>query len=243
MAGDGSEHHPVPGNQGELVERHLPLARALARRHRVGDEPFEDVYQVACLALVRAVQRFDPARDVAFSSFAVPTITGEIKRHYRDRTWSVRVPRDLHDLTMRVDAAVRTLARTLGRQPTVAEIARVVGADHERILDALQAGDARRAVSLQAPRDGDGLDAGTLGDAIGADDAGYDLVEHRLTLERLLCRLPACEREVLRLRFEEDLQQAQIGARIGVSQMQVSRMLRRALGRLRDEVEASGAAA
>jgi RNA polymerase sigma-B factor len=243
MAGDGSEHHAVRGNQGELVERHLPLARALARRHRVGDEPFEDVYQVACLALVRAVERFDPARDVAFSSFAVPTITGEIKRHYRDGTWSVRVPRDLHDLLMRVDAAVRTLVRTLGRQPTVGEIARAVGTGDERILEALQAGDARRAVSLQAPRDEDGPDAGTLADAFGADDAGYDLVEHRLTLERLLCRLPACEREVLRLRFEENLQQAQIGARIGVSQMQVSRMLRRAIHRLREEIEATGAAA
>jgi RNA polymerase sigma-B factor len=183
MVGDGGRHHPVPADRGALVERHLPLARALAHRHCMGDEPFEDVYQVACLALVRAVQRFDPERDVAFSSFAVPTITGEIKRHYRDRTWSVRVPRDLHDLSMRVDAAVRTLVHRLGRQPTVTEIARFLDADDERVLEALQAGDARRAVSLQASRDDDEPGAGTVGDALGADDAGYDLVEHRLTLE------------------------------------------------------------
>jgi RNA polymerase sigma-B factor len=217
----------------ELVERFLPLARQLARRYQRGDEPLDDLIQVASLGLVKAVDRFDATRDVAFSSFAVPTILGELRRHFRDRTWSVRVPRDLQELTLTVDRVVTTLSHDRQRPPSVAEIAAEVGVDEERILEALEAAGAYRATSLSAPRGNDEDSAATLGDALGLDDGGFALAEDRATLGRLLQTISPREREVLRLRFEEDLTQAEIGELIGVSQMQVSRLIRQTIGRLR----------
>jgi RNA polymerase sigma-B factor len=216
----------------QLVERFLPLARAMALRYQHSHEPLDDLLQVASLGLLRAVDRFDPEREIAFSSFAVPTILGEIRRHFRDRTWSVRVPRNLQELSLRVDRTVGELADQLRRQPSVAEIAAAIAADEESVLEALQAGGAYRALSFEAPR-GSEEEASTLADSIGVREDGFDRAEARATLEALLRLVSSREREVLRLRFEHDLTQAEIGAVIGVSQMQVSRIIRRALGRLR----------
>jgi RNA polymerase sigma-B factor len=222
-----------PVDREMLVERFLPLARQLARRYQRPDEPFDDLFQVACLGLINAIDRFSLERGVAFSSFAVPTILGEIKRYFRDRTWSVRVPRDLQDLALKVDRAVSELSLDLHRQPTVAEIGEKVGADEEDVLEALQASHAYRATSLQTPWGADDDSGDTLGDAIGHEECGFAAAEDRATIEHVMRVITPREREVLRLRFVEDLTQAEIGERIGISQMQVSRVIRQALGRLR----------
>jgi RNA polymerase sigma-B factor len=217
----------------QLVERFLPLARQLARRYQRAGEPLDDLLQVASMGLIKAIDRFDPQREIAFSSYAVPTILGEIKRHFRDRTWAVRVPRDLQELTLRVDRAVGALSDELRRQPSVAEIAAAVGADEEQVLEALQAGGAYRAVSIDAPRGAGDDEAATLADSFGVAEDGFDRAEDRATLEHLLTTVTSRERDVLRMRFAEDMTQAEIGAVIGVSQMQVSRVIRQALSRLR----------
>jgi RNA polymerase sigma-B factor len=224
-----------------LVERFLPLARQLARRYQRADEPLDDLVQVASLGLLKAIDRFDPERAVAFSSYAVPTILGELKRHFRDRTWSVRVPRDLQELALRVDRTVASLSRDLHRAPSVGEISAAVGASEEQVLEALEASGAYRATSFDAPRPGGDDDAGdTMGDAVGREDVGFGLAEDRATLDRLLAAIGEREREVLRLRFVEDLTQAEIGERIGVSQMQISRLIRQSLGRLRSAAGSEG---
>jgi RNA polymerase sigma-B factor len=226
------EHDPV--DRDAIVERFLPLARQLAARYQRPEEPFDDVFQVACFGLVKAVDRFDVDRGVAFSSYAVPTIMGEIKRHFRDRTWAVRVPRDLQELALRVDKVVAELTRELGRQPSVDEVANAIEVCPEDVLEAMQASSAYRATSLETPRAGGDDEPGeTLGDSVGQIDDGYDRAEQRAVLHELMRSLTPREREVVRLRFEEDLTQAAIGERIGVSQMQVSRVLRHAVGRLR----------
>jgi RNA polymerase sigma-B factor len=222
-----------PVDRELLVERFMPLARQLARRYQRPEEPFEDLFQVACLGLVKAIDRFDLSRDVAFSSYAVPTILGEIKRYFRDRTWSVRVPRDLQELALRVDRKVGELSTDLRRAPTVAEIATAVGAEEEDVLEALEASAAYRATSLSTPRGNDDEQGETLGDTVGTSEDGFGLAEDRATLAQLLRAVTPREREVLRLRFEEDLTQAEIGELIGVSQMQVSRIIRGSLNRLR----------
>jgi RNA polymerase sigma-B factor len=217
----------------QLVERFLPLARQLARRYQRADEPLDDLIQVASLGLLKAIDRFDPDREVAFSSYAVPTILGELKRHFRDKTWAVRVPRDLQELALRVDRTVASLARELHRSPSIGEISEATGASEEQVLEAMEAAGAYRATSFDAPRAG-ADDAGeTFADSVGTDELGFGLAEDRATLGRLLSAVSPREREVLRLRFVEDLTQAEIGARIGVSQMQVSRLIRQALARLR----------
>jgi RNA polymerase sigma-B factor len=223
-----------PVDRDAIVERFLPLARQLAARYQRPEEPFDDVFQVACFGLVKAVDRFDAERGVAFSSYAVPTILGEIKRHFRDRTWAVRVPRDLQDLALRVDSVIAQLTRELHRQPCVEEVARAIGSEPEEVLEAMEASSAYRAASLETPRPGGEDDAGdTLGDCVGTVEEGFERAERRAVLDSLMRSLTAREREVVRLRFDEDLTQAEIGDRVGVSQMQVSRVLRRALGKLR----------
>jgi len=219
----------------QLVARFLPLARQLARRYQRASEPLDDLMQVASMGLIKAIDRFDADREIAFSSYAVPTILGEIKRHFRDKTWAVRVPRDLQELTLRVDKAVGRLSEDLHRQPSVAEIGEAVGADEEQVLEAMQAGGAYRAISFEAPRGGSGAEdeVATVADSIGFEEDGFERAEERATLARLLATISPREREVLRMRFEEDLTQAEIGAVIGVSQMQVSRVIRQALTRLR----------
>jgi RNA polymerase sigma-B factor len=221
-----------PAARDALVERFLPLARQLARRYQRAEEPLDDLIQVASLGLVKAIDRFDAGRDVAFSSYAVPTILGEIKRHFRDRTWSVRVPRDLQELSLKVDRTVAAMAKELQRSPTIPELAEKLDVPEELVLEAREASGAYRATSLSAPRGAD-EHGDTLADTIGTEEEGYNLAESRATLDRLLQTVTPREREVLRLRFAEDLTQAEIGERIGVSQMQVSRLIRQAVSRLR----------
>jgi RNA polymerase sigma-B factor len=219
-----------------LVERFLPLARQLARRYQRGGEPLDDLVQVASLGLLKAIDRFEPDRPTAFSSFAVPTILGELKRHFRDRGWSVRVPRDLQEMTVRVDRTAEELARELGRAPTPAEIADHIGITTEQVLEAREAAGAYRAVSLDRPREEDEDDA-PIAEWMGAEDPGFGLAEDAATVERLMSVLTDREREVLRLRFAEDLTQSEIGARVGVSQMHVSRLIRQSIARLRDAAD------
>ena len=222
-----------PAEREALVERFLPLARQLARRYQHGGEALDDLVQVASLGLLKAIERFDPERTTAFSSFAVPTILGELKRHFRDRGWSVRVPRDLQELAVRVEREADALSRELGRAPSVAELAERVGVTAEQVLEAREAGAAYRAVSLDRPREDDEEGEGPA-EQLGAEDPGFGLAEDAATVERLMRVLTDREREVLRLRFAEDLTQSEIGARVGVSQMHVSRIIRQSIARLQE---------
>jgi RNA polymerase sigma-B factor len=222
-----------PLDRDALVERFLPLARQLARRYERPDVPFDDLFQVACLGLVNAIERFDLEREVAFSSYAVPTILGEIKRYFRDRTWSVRVPRDLQDLSLKVERAVSELDAELHRRPTVAEIVARVGAGEEDVLEALEASGAYRATSLQTPWGSDDDSADTLGDTLGFEERGFAAAEDRATIDRLMRVITPRERQVLWLRYAGDLTQSEIGEQVGVSQMQVSRIIRQSVSRLR----------
>src|SRR4051812_8063633 len=233
------ERSPREGDKAAraaLVDPFLPLARQLARRYQRGGEPLDDLVQVASLGLLKAIDRFDPSRETAFSSFAVPTILGELKRHFRDRGWSVRVPRDLQELAVKLDPVSEELTRELGRPPTPAEIGERTGTTVEQVLEAREAASAYRAVSLDRPREED-EDGDGLGAAYGIEDPGFSVAEDSATIERLMRVLSEREREVLRLRFAEDLTQAEIGERIGVSQMRVSRIIRQAVNRLRDAAE------
>jgi RNA polymerase sigma-B factor len=220
-----------------LVERFLPLARQLARRYQRGGEQLDDLVQVASLGLLKAIDRFDPTRETAFSSFAVPTILGELKRHFRDKGWSVRVPRDLQELAVRLEPTSEALSRELGRAATPTELAEQLGVTLEQLLEAREAAGAYRAVSLDRPRDDDEDGAEGLGVAFGIEDPGFGEAEDSATVERLMRVLTERERDVLRLRFAEDLTQAEIGARVGVSQMHVSRIIRQAIGRLRQAAD------
>ena len=226
-----------PAAREALVQRFLPLARQLARRYQRGGEQLDDLVQVASLGLLKAIDRFDPARETAFSSFAVPTILGELKRHFRDKGWAVRVPRDLQELAVKVDRVADEMSRELGRAPTTAEIAERIDATDEQVLEAREASAAYRAVSLDRPRTEEEDDGDSYADAVGDEDPGYRIAEASATMQRLMRVLSDREREVLRLRFEEDLTQSEIGARVGVSQMHVSRLIRQSIARLREEAE------
>jgi len=228
-----------PATRDALVERFLPLARQLARRYQRGDEPFDDLVQVASLGLVKAVDRFDLDRGVAFSSYAVPTILGELKRYFRDTGWAVHVPRGLQERVMKVDQTVAKLTIRLGRAPSVADIAEEMGLELEEVLEAMDASQAYDAVSLEAGRDTERPEEGTIGETLGEEDERLDLVEYGTAIEGTLRALPERDRLVLKLRFVDDLTQSEIAERIGVSQMQVSRLIRRALERLRTVAEAS----
>jgi RNA polymerase sigma-B factor len=223
-----------------LIERYLPLARRLARRYKHTDEPIDDLVQVASMGLLKAVDRFDCSRDVLFSSYAVPTILGELKRHFRDRTWSVRVPRDLQELALRVDQTVTRLSFGQHRSPSVGEIARAVEISEERVLEALDAMGSYRTSSLDAPRTSREGEIQSVVETLGTHDSGFDRAEERAMLDSLMGRITERERTVLSLRFGEDLTQAEIGERIGVSQMQVSRLIRQALARMRAGAELVG---
>jgi RNA polymerase sigma-B factor len=227
-----------PAAREQLVERFLPLAKRLAQRYSRGGEPLEDLVQVASLGLLKAIDRFDPERGTAFSTFAVPTIAGELKRYFRDKGWAVRVPRDLQELALQVDRMVDRLTRELGRAPTVSEIADELGLTDEQVLEAREAAAAHRTESLDRPcSDDEG--AARLADTLGAPEPGYVQAEHYATLEAMMSVLTDREREILRLRFAEDLTQSEIGQRVGVSQMHVSRLLRDAVTRLRETARAS----
>jgi RNA polymerase sigma-B factor len=216
----------------ELVERFLPLARKLARRYTVAHEPFEDLLQVASYGLLKALDRFDVDRGNAFSSFAVPTIVGELKRYFRDLGWSVHVPRGAQELALKVQRAQEKLTTHTGRSPTVGELAQYLELSIEDVLEGLEAAAAHHSSSLDAPRDdGDGEPV-TLVDTFGQDDAGLQLVEDATTVAAAMQTLSERERRVLHLRFFEDRTQSEIAEQIGVSQMQISRILRGAIARL-----------
>jgi RNA polymerase sigma-B factor len=224
-AGDG-------GAREALVERFLPLARQLARRYQRANEPLDDLVQVASIGLVKAVDRFDPGRGVAFSSYAVPTILGELKRYFRDSGWALHVPRGIQERALQVDRAIKDLAGRLGRSPSVSEVAEHTDIEVEEVLSAMEASQAYEAVSLEAERGGE-TDSDTYADTIGEEDERYELVEYGATIAPALRTLSPRDRLILHLRFVEDLTQSQIAERIGVSQMQVSRLIRRSLTRLR----------
>lgn len=214
-----------------LVEEHLPLARYLARRFVHRGEPLDDLVQVALLGLLKAVERFDPWRGLRFSTFATPTILGELKRHFRDRGWAVRVPRRVQELHVRLARVVGALSQELGRSPTTAEIAAAADATEEEVLEAMEAGGLYRLASLDAPApEADGTERS---ERLGDDDDSFDAVEHRLELSALLDVLPDRERTIVYLRFFRGLTQSEIAARVGISQMHVSRLLTRSLEQLR----------
>ena len=217
-----------------LVVSYLPLARRLAGRYRHARVPSEDLVQVASMALVMAARRYDPSRGTAFASFAVPTILGELRRHLRDHGWAARVPRGLQEDVMRVTAARNSLSGRIGRSPTPAELAEEAGMDVEGVLAAVEAGGAYEADSLDCSATAEDDQERSLHAVIGREEPGYELVEYGVSIRGTLERLSTHEREAVRLRFIEDLTQADIAARLGVSQMQVSRLLRRALVALRD---------
>jgi RNA polymerase sigma-B factor len=216
-----------------LVQRFLPLARSLARRYENSSEPFDDLVQVASLGLLKALDRFDPELGHPFPSFAVPTILGEMRRYFRDSGWSVHMPRGAQERALEVREAQERLAGRHGRAPTVNELAEYLERDYEEIIDALQAIEAYESVSLDAPRPGLDDDGMAYADAMGRVDERYELVELDATLRVVLERIPSRERVILHMRFVEDLTQTEIAARMGVSQMQVSRLLRRSLDQLR----------
>ena len=221
----------------ELVRRLLPLARRMARRYRRSDEPLDDLIQVATLGLIKAIDRFDPARETAFSSYAVPTMLGELKRYFRDNGWAVHVPRGMQERVMRVDNSIKDLSRRLGRSPSIAELSETLAMEPEQVLEAMEAASAYDAVSLDSYRFGDDGDGETYAESIGELDDRYEIVEYGATIAPTLSALPPRDRIVLHLRFVEDLTQAEIAERVGVSQMHVSRLIRRALDRLRTVAE------
>ena len=228
-----------PAVRETLVERFLPLARRLARRYERGGESFDDLLQVASLGLVKAVDRYEPNRGVAFSSYAVPTILGELKRYFRDTGWAVHVPRGLQERAMKVDQTSAKLTTRLGRAPSIADVAEAMGLELEEVLEAMGASQAYDAVSLEAGRDSERPEEGTIGETLGEEDERLELVEYGTTIAGTLRALPDRDRLVLKLRFVDDMTQSEIAARIGVSQMQVSRLIRRALDRLRTVAESA----
>jgi RNA polymerase sigma-B factor len=229
---DGDRHA-----RERLVEQFLPLARKLARRYQGAREPFDDLLQVASLGLVKAIDRFDYERGTAFSSFAVPTILGELKRYFRDLGWAVHVPRGAQDRALKLEDVQRKLTARAGRTPTVSELAEYMEVSIEEVVEALEASAAHHSVSLDTPReDGEG-EAGTLADAFGKEDERFEFVEAATSIARAAKHLTDRERRVLALRFIEDQTQTQIAEEVGVSQMQVSRILRRSVTKLNELVE------
>ncbi len=219
-----------------LIELNMPFAKRLALRYRGASESFDDLLQVANLGLINAIDRFDPERGIPFTAFASPTILGELKRHFRDRVWTVRVPRGLHDRMAEVDKAITELTKKLQRAPSVGEIAERLDVEQTEVLEVLEANHNRRPLSLDRPTSADEADESPPSEWIGREDEGFELVEGRIALDEALPYLDERERLVLRLRFAEDMTQSQIAERIGHSQMHVSRILRRALARIRERI-------
>ena len=217
----------------ELVEAHLPLVEYLARRFRNRGEPLDDLVQVATIGLIKSVDRFDLERGVEFSTYATPTIVGEIKRHFRDKGWAIRVPRRLQELKLSLTKATSELSQKNGRSPTVAELAQHLGLSEEEILEGLESANAYSAVSLDAPDGGDD-DSPAVADSLGMMDDALEGVEYRESLKPLLEKLPAREKKILMLRFFGGMTQSQIANELGISQMHVSRLLARTLAQLRE---------
>jgi len=225
-----------PTVREELVNRYMPFARGMALRYRSGNEPTEDLIQVASLGLVNAIERFDPTRGIPFLGFAAPTVLGELRRHFRDRVWNLRLPRGLQERVSKMDDTITKLTGSLERPPTIQEIGEAMGMTDDEVLEGFVGASARRTASLDAPVGSSEPDQARLGDTVGTEEMGYERVEAWATIADAIPALSEREREVLRLRFVEDLTQSQIAERIGHSQMHVSRILRGALARLREEL-------
>ncbi|MGA1145724.1 MAG: SigB/SigF/SigG family RNA polymerase sigma factor [Candidatus Nanopelagicales bacterium] len=218
--------------RSELVEMHTPLVRHIARRYADRGEPFDDVVQAGNIGLINAVDRFEPDRGLAFSTYAVPTIIGAIRRYFRDSTWSVKVPRRLQEMRGRIDSSSDRLTQEFGRAPTIAEIAAHAGVDAQDVLDSLELGRVRESTPIDATATGET----PLADRLGVDDASLAGVEDEETVRRLLNTLPARERAIVVMRFFDGMSQSQIAEHVGLSQMHVSRLLAQSLTRLRSEV-------
>ncbi len=218
-----------PGDRDALVDRFAPLARSLAQRYQQGSER-EDILQVAYLGLLKAIERYDPERGIAFTSFAVPTILGEIRRYFRDLGWAVRTPRDVQELALRAERMTDALTGQLGRTPTAHEIATACGASLEQLLEARASVTAHHAISLDLPAQAEEGD--TIVDRLTGHEPGFARVEDELVVNQLVADLPECERVVVLLRFRDEMLQREIGEHLGMSQMQVSRLLAKALSTL-----------
>lgn len=225
--------------RNRLVEEHIPLAKAYARRYAKRGVAVDDLEQVAQLSLIGAVERFDPAVGVRFQTFASRTIDGELKRHFRDKAWSMRVPRRFQDLGLAIRAAMDTLSKELGRSPTIPELAEAVGAEMDEVLAAMEAGQAFRADSIDAPMSGEEVGS-TVAESLGSEDIGPKLFEDSDLVASLLDRLPDRERRIVELRFFADRSQRDIADEVGMSQMHVSRLLRKALSTLRASLDENG---
>ncbi len=216
----------------ELVTEHIGLARRLAHRFANRGEPYDDLVQVGSIALIKAVDRFDPDRGVEFTTYATGTVIGELKRHFRDKGWAVRAPRRIQELYLELGHTIDALSQELGRPPTVAELAESIGVSQDAILEAIEAGQGYRSSSIDAPGQRDE----TLADRLGSDDAGVAVVDERSVLAPALAALPERQQQVVRLRFIEGLTQSEIASRVGISQMHVSRLLAQSLTRIRENL-------
>jgi RNA polymerase sigma-B factor len=238
MNGDGTTPAVRTHARDELVHLHLPLVEHCARRFRNRGEPFEDLVQVGTIGLLKSIDRFDSDRGVEFSTYATPTIIGEIKRYFRDKGWAIRVPRRLQELRMQIGAATAELTQSLGRSPTPRELAETIGCSVEEIIEGIDSSNAYSTLSLDASDDSE-EGGNTMLDAIGIEDENLEHVEIRESLKPLLDALEPREKKILLLRFFKNRTQTQIAEEIGVSQMHVSRLLTRTLGQLRDSLEQS----
>jgi RNA polymerase sigma-B factor len=236
MASAPAGHPSRAGLRDRAIEAWLPLARHLAHRYSGRGEPTDDLVQTATVGLIKAVDKFDPDRGVDFAGYAIPTIIGEIKRHFRDRTWSVRVPRRLQELRLAITEANSTLTHRLGRSPTVADIAAHLQVTEEDVLEGLEGARAYNATSLSTPISADG--STELGDTLGGEDYEYELAETRVALGPALATLDEREQRILTLRFYGNLTQSQIAEQVGISQMHVSRLLTKALTKMRSQLDA-----
>jgi RNA polymerase sigma-B factor len=216
------------------IEAWIPLARHLANRYAGRGEPVDDLSQVAVMGLIKAIDRFDTERGIEFAGFAIPTIVGELKRHFRDRTWSIRVPRRLQELRLAITGANNTLSHTLGRSPTVADIAAHLNISEEDVLEGLEGARAYNSTSLSTPTSDDS--GTTLADTLGEQDSGYELTELRVALGPALASLDEREQKIVSLRFYGNLTQTEIAEQVGISQMHVSRLLTKALIKLRKQM-------
>ncbi|MEO1062403.1 MAG: SigB/SigF/SigG family RNA polymerase sigma factor [Actinomycetota bacterium] len=222
------------GLRNQLVEQHQGLAITIARRYVNRGEGLDDLTQVALVGLLKAVERYDPDRGARFASFAAPTISGELKRHFRDRTWRVKVSRRDKDLSLRARERIPTLTQTLGRAPRMSEVADDLDVTTEDLLTALEAREAYRPTSIERPAAGEGT---SIGDRLGSADVRLEAAADLLALDELIAELPERERTILRLRFDDELTQSEIAEQVGISQMHVSRVLRRTLRVLRAQLE------
>src|ERR671919_1064436 len=221
-----------------LIEQYLPLVRSLARRYSYRGEQLEDLVQVGCIGLIKAIDRFDLERGVELTTYATPNIIGEIKRHFRDKGWSVRVPRGLQELNVQLSRLIEQLTVQLGRSPTITELAKASDSTEEEVLEALESGRAYSSLSLSAGGGGDGDEELDPLESIGAEEHEYEVSEDRAVLEPGFRALDERERRILHLRFFEGLTQSQIAQQIGISQMHVSRLIRRSLEKIRAEIAA-----